>query len=89
MARKQMGRYLRWPNYINNWMRMGFKEADLEGYGSNNFLDAMVCWGSEKRIMSCLEEHFSSGADHVVVQALKPDGGKGPDFSVLQALAPT
>ena len=89
VARKQMGRYLKWPNYINNWMRMGFKEADLEGHGSNNFLDAMVCWGSEKRIMSCLEEHFSSGADHVVVQALKPDGGNGPDFSVLQALAPT
>ena len=67
---------------------MGFKEADLEGDGSNTFLDAMVCWGSEKRIMSCLEEHFNSGADHVVVQALKPDGGKGPAFSVLQALAP-
>ena len=89
VARKQMGRYLKWPNYINNWMRMGFKEADLEGHGSSNFLDAMVCWGSEKWIMSCLEEHFRSGADHVVVQALKPDGGNGPDFSVLQALAPT
>jgi len=88
VARKQMGRYLRWPNYLNNWMRMGFKEADLEGHGSSKFLDAMVCWGSEKRIMSYLEEHFSSGADHVVVQALRPDGMEGTDFSVLQALAP-
>ena len=88
VARKQMGRYLRWPNYLNNWMRMGFKEADLEGHGSSKFLDAMVCWGSEKRIMSYLEEHFSSGADHGVVQALKPDGMEGTDFSVLQALAP-
>ena len=88
VARKQMGRYLRWPNYLNNWMRMGFKEADLEGHGSSKFLDAMVCWGSEKRIMSYLEEHFSSGADHVVVQALQPDGMEGTDFSVLQALAP-
>ena len=89
VARSQMGRYLRWPNYINNWKRMGFKETDLEGHGSSSFLDAMVCWGSEKRIMSCLEDHFNSGADHVVVQALKPDGGKGPDFSVLQELART
>jgi len=88
VARKQMGRYLRWPNYLNNWMRMGFKEADLEGHGSSKFLDAMVCWGSDKRIMSYLEEHFSSGADHVVVQALQPDGMEGTDFSVLQALAP-
>ena len=88
VARKQMGRYLRWPNYLNNWMRMGFNEADLEGHGSSKFLDAMVCWGSEKRIMSYLEEHFSSGADHVVVQALQPDGMEGTDFSVLQALAP-
>ena len=88
VARKQMGRYLRWPNYLNNWMRMGFKEADLEGHGSSKFLDAMVCWGSEKRIMSYLEEHFSSGAGHVVLQALQPDGMEGTDFSVLQALAP-
>ena len=88
VARKQMGRYLRWPNYLNNWMRMGFKEADLEGHGSIKFLDAMVCWGCKKRIMSYLKEHFSSGADHVVVQALQPDGMEGTDFSVLQVLAP-
>ena len=87
VARKQMGRYLRWPNYLNNWMRMGFKEADLEGHGSSKFLDAIVCCSSEKRIMSYLEEHLSSGANHVVVQALQPDGMEGTDFPVLQALA--
>ena len=87
VARKQMGSYLRWPNYLNNWMRMGFKEADLEGHGSSKFLDAIVCCSSEKRIMSYLEEHLSSGANHVVVQALQPDGMEGTDFPVLQALA--
>tara|TARA_Y100001968_G_scaffold112018_1_gene101450 strand:- start:3276 stop:4109 length:834 start_codon:yes stop_codon:yes gene_type:complete len=89
IAKKQMDRYLRWPNYVSNWLRMGFKNSDLEGEGSPKFLDAMVCWGSDKRIMSCLEQHFSAGADHVVIQALRPDGKEYPDFDALKALSQT
>jgi len=89
IAKKQMDRYLRWPNYVDNWIRMGFKHSDLEGEGSSKFLDAMVCWGSDKRIMNCLEQHFSAGADHVVVQALRPDGKEYPDFDALKAVSQT
>ena len=32
-------------NYRNNWLRIGFTEADLADGGSDRFIDAMVLWG--------------------------------------------
>lgn len=88
VAAKHLERYMTAPNYRNNWLRLGYTEAELAGRGSDRFLDAMVAWGSADAIRTRLKAHFDAGADHVCIQPLNPDGGSSPDWKVLEALAP-
>ena len=74
-------------NYRNNWLRLGFQEEEITGKGSNRFLDAMVVWG-KRNIRNCIEAHFRAGADQVVLQAFKPNGGKGVDPVALDEFSP-
>ncbi len=88
IARKQMARYMVLPNYRNNWLRLGFSEADFDGEGSDRFIDAMVIQGGERRIRDCIEAHQRAGADQVILQAFPPDGSVGADETALDAFAP-
>jgi probable F420-dependent oxidoreductase len=88
VARQTMNFYLALPNYLNNWLRLGFSEADLADGGSDRFLDAMVAWGEESMIQRRIQEHFDAGASHVCIQPLHPDGQPLPDLNALAALAP-
>lgn len=79
--------YLPWPNYRNNWLRLGFTEEDLSGSGSDRFLDAMVAWGTADKVRSRIEAHFEAGANHVCIQPLHPTGNGLVDWNVLEELA--
>ena len=79
--------YLSWPNYRNNWLRLGFTEEDVSGDGSNQFLDAMVAWGTAESIRSRIGAHFEAGADHVCIQPLHPNGDGSVDWNALEELA--
>jgi probable F420-dependent oxidoreductase len=88
VAQQQMTRYMALPNYRNNWFRLGFTEDEVTGEGAPRFLDAMVVWGGEVQIRNCIDAHRKAGADQVVLQAFKPDGGAGTDPAALDAFAP-
>lgn len=79
--------YLSWPNYRNNWLSLGFTEEDLDGSGSERFLDAMVASGSADNIRAVLQTHFDAGANHVCVQPLHPEGNGQVDWNALEAVA--
>jgi len=85
-ARRFMELYLGLPNYVNNWRRLGFSDADFAGGGSDRLIDAIVVWGDERAIRSRIEEHWHAGADHVCVQAIGASGM--PDEKLLERLAP-
>ena len=86
-ARRFLSIYLGLPNYVNNWRRLGFADADFAGGGSDRLIDAVIVWGGEKSIRARIDEHWQAGADHVCVQAL---GDKGqPDERLLGLLAPS
>ena len=87
-ARQALARYLALPNYRNNWLRLGFSEAELADGGSERFLDAMVVWGDAAAIRARIQQHFDAGASHVCIQPLRGDGQPRPDFAALEALAP-
>lgn len=87
-AAQHMKRYLALPNYRNNWLRLGFTEAELAGSGSERFLDAMVAWGSENDIRARLQAHRQAGATHLCIQPLDPEGRQMADLRALEAFAP-
>jgi probable F420-dependent oxidoreductase len=87
-ARQALASYLRLDNYVNNWRRLGFGDNDLNGGGSDRFIDANVAWGNEAAIRKRIQEHWDAGADHVCVQSINPDGSRRPDDKVLALLAP-
>jgi probable F420-dependent oxidoreductase len=89
LARGVAQMYIGLPNYRNNWLRMGLSEADLEGTGSDKFVDATFAWGSEDDIRKRLQEHLDAGADHVCIQPVNPNGKFGElHWEALEALAP-
>ena len=88
VQREQMEPYMTMNNYRNNWFRLGFTEEEVTGKASTRFLDAMVVWGNEQVIQDCIDAHFKAGADQVVIQAFRPDGGLGPDPIALKAFSP-
>ena len=86
MGRQFLSIYLGLPNYVNNWRRLGFTDADFGGGGSDRLVDAMTVWGDEKSIRARIEQHWQAGADHVCVQAIGPT--TLPDERLLALLAP-
>src|SRR5207244_3229873 len=83
-ARNWMGYFLAAENYWNNLLRMGFKEEDRREGGTDRLVDAVIAWGDADAICERIDEHFSAGADHVVIQALGTD-----PLGDLRALAPS
>ena len=50
LGRKELSRYMTLDNYRNNWLRIGFSEAELANGGSDRFIDAMLLWGSANKV---------------------------------------
>jgi len=88
-ARQHMSFYItQLPNYRNNLKALGWQDADFEKGCSDRLVDAIVAWGSAEKIRERIEAHFTAGATHVCIQALRPDGKPLPDLDALAALAP-
>ena len=67
---------------------MGLDEADIDGDGSDAFIDATFAWGDIDAIKNRVQEHYDAGASHVCVQPVHPHGAMGEiDWRVLEALA--
>jgi len=74
IGRQTVDSYLNLSNYLNNWKRLGFTDADVAKPGSDKLIDAVVAYGTPDHIAKRLGEHLSAGADHVAIQVLG-----GPD----------
>ena len=78
IARKFLAIYLGLPNYTNNWLRLGFKDNDISGGGSDRLIDAVIAWGDLKAVLNRIREHHAAGADHVCIQVLTDDAKTFP-----------
>jgi probable F420-dependent oxidoreductase len=84
IGRKTLDRYLDLRNYVNNWKRIGFTDADIAEPGSDKLVDALVAHGTPEAIAARLAEHLDAGADHVAIQVL---GGNDALLPTLTDLA--
>jgi probable F420-dependent oxidoreductase len=87
LARRELHRYMTLTNYRNNWLRLGFTEADLADGGSDRFIDAMVLWGDAATITRGLRAHLAAGATQVCIQPVHAEGDMEARDRTLTALA--
>jgi probable F420-dependent oxidoreductase len=87
LARRDLHRYMTLTNYRNNWLRIGFTEADLADGGSDKFIDAMVLWGDVATIARGLKAHLQAGANQVCIQPVHAEGDSEARDRTLSALA--
>ena len=89
LARSTARTYQALPNYRNNWLRMGLAEQDIDGDGSDAFIDATFAWGDAAAIRRRIDEHFDAGASHVCIQPVHAQGRVGEvDWNALEELRP-
>jgi probable F420-dependent oxidoreductase len=89
LGRKELSRYMVLDNYRNNWLRLGFSEAELANGGSDRFIDAMVLWGGKAKVQDGLRAHFAAGATHVCIQPVHEDHDAATRDRILSELADT
>jgi probable F420-dependent oxidoreductase len=70
VGRRALDVYLDLTNYLNNWKRLGFTDADVAKPGSDALVDSVVAYGTPEEITTRLRQHLEAGADHVAVQVL-------------------
>ena len=87
LGRRELARYMALPNYVNNWLRLGFTEAELADGGSDRFIDALVLSGDAEAVKRGLRAHFEAGATHVCLQPVTEDGDTRHRDAMLEALA--
>jgi probable F420-dependent oxidoreductase len=86
IARAHLAHYLRLPNYVASWREEGFDDADFEDGGSDALVDALIAWGDVDAVVDRVRQHLDAGADHVCLQPVSQDIGRG--LAELRALAP-
>jgi probable F420-dependent oxidoreductase len=86
-ARAHVAAYLELPNYVANFRRLGYGDADLAGGGSDAFVDALVAWGDEEAIAERVRAQLAAGADHVCIQVIDAVDDR-PPRETWRALAP-
>ena len=89
LGRKELERYMTLDNYRNNFLRIGFSEADLANGGSDGFIDQMCLWGTAGKVKEGLRAHFAAGATHVAIQPVHAEGDIAARNHILTALADT
>ncbi|MFI8945063.1 LLM class F420-dependent oxidoreductase [Streptomyces sp. NPDC053750] len=70
-ARAYLARYLEFPNYTKNFLRLGFTEADVTDGGSDRLIDAVFAWGDDDTIRARIAAFHDAGADHVALQVVE------------------
>jgi probable F420-dependent oxidoreductase len=87
LARRELKRYMTLSNHRNNWLRIGFTEADLADGGSDRFVDAMVLRGDPETTARGIRAHLDAGANQVCIQPVHAQGDIEARDRVLTALA--
>ena len=84
IGRAGLAHYFYLSNYVTNWKRLGFTDADVTPPGSDKLIDAVVAHGTPDDIATRLGEHLSAGANHVAILVY---GGSEKVLPTLSELA--
>jgi len=83
VGRAALDFYFNLTNYVSNWKRLGFTDADVTRPGSDEFIDAVIAHGTPEDVAKRLGEYLSAGANHVAILALGAPDKVLPTLSEL------
>ena len=83
VGRAALDFYFNLTNYVSNWKRLGFTDADVTRPGSDKFIDAVVAHGTPDDVAKRLGEYLSAGANHVAILVLGAPDKVLPTLSEL------
>jgi probable F420-dependent oxidoreductase len=86
-ARAHVAAYFELSNYVANFRRLGYGDADFAGGGSDALVDDLVAWGDEEAIAARVRAQLQAGADHVCIQVIDAVDDM-PPREVWRRLAP-
>jgi probable F420-dependent oxidoreductase len=84
IGRTALAPYFNTTNYVSNWKRLGFTDADVTPPGSDKLIDAVIAHGTPDEIATRLGEYLGAGANHV---AILVHGGPEKVLPTLSELA--
>ncbi|RSN44373.1 MULTISPECIES: TIGR03620 family F420-dependent LLM class oxidoreductase [Actinomadura] len=65
--------------YVRALRDLGYGDADVEGGGTDEVVDACFAWGDGEAVARRVRAHLDAGADHVAVSVLAPDLASAAD----------
>jgi probable F420-dependent oxidoreductase len=83
ISRAALDFYFNLTNYVSNWKRLGFTDADVTRPGSDEFIDAVIAHGTPEDVAKRLGEYLSAGANHVAILVLGAPDKVLPTLSEL------
>jgi probable F420-dependent oxidoreductase len=83
IARQALKPYQGLPNYVNNWKRFGFTDAEATE-ASDGLIDAIFAWGTPEKIAEMVKAHLTAGADHVCLQVIRGAMGAHRDMPLAE-----
>lgn len=86
LALSALEHYARLPNYRNNWLRLGFSEAEIDGC-DDRLLAALFAIGGVETAAQRVRAHLDAGADHVCLQVIAGPAGFDALLPQWRALA--
>jgi probable F420-dependent oxidoreductase len=84
IGRMALDLYFDLTNYVSNWKRLGFTDADVTRPGSDKLIDALIAHGTADAIAKRLSEYLRAGANHVAILVV---GGPDKVLPTLSELA--
>ena len=83
VGRAALDFYFNLTNYVSNWKRLGFTDADVTRPGSDELIDAVIAHGTPEDVAKRLGEYLSAGANHVAILVLGAPDKVLPTLSEL------
>ena len=89
LARRAIKIYLPLDNYHRAWRERGFADEDFQLGGSDEFIDALIPWGSQDRLVEAYQNQIAQGVEHIIMTPLGLDLSEAPGWQPVASLIQT
>ncbi len=85
-ARRAVAIYMPLENYHRAWREAGFADAEFANGGSDHFIDTLIAWGDQDKILERYALQRQQGVDHIILSPVNLDLRVDATWSQLQTI---